>query len=295
MPALTCDIVSRSIQFPVVLLVAVLLALPASAREEGANSASLGVGDAVRSSGVGTTALYFNPAGMHQFLQYAVETGYQFIAPLEGHAFTASMVDSATNRALAAGISYTYITGNELLTDLSRSGHMIRGGLASGWHGKNLSVHAGAGIRYLSLDIDGGSATGFTMDVGALLVVNGMFRLGIVGHNLIETQLEETPRRMGIGTSLLYYSLLVSFDAIMDFESNAEQTEVEYNAGLEYAISGTIPLRVGYRHNEYLDQRYVTGGIGYVSKVVAVDFGFAQSVDKKDDNIFSLNVKAFIP
>lgn len=271
-----------------------LLAAPASAREEGANAASLGVADAVRSSAVGTTAIHFNPAGMHQFMQYAVETGYQFISPLEGHAFTASMADSATNQMLAAGFSYTYITGTEATTDLSRSGHHIRGGLATGWRGGNVSVHVGAGVRYMSLDIDGGSATGFTMDAGALLVLNGMFRIGIVGHNLIETQLSEAQRAMGIGGSILYNSLLASFDAVLDFESG-DKTEIEYHAGLEYAISGVIPLRVGYEKRNATDVQYVTGGIGYVSRVVGVDFGFAQNLALKDDNIFSLNVKVFIP
>ena len=278
-----------------------LIAGPASAREEGANASSLGVADAVRSSAVGTTALYFNPAAMSQFMQYAVETGYQFVSPLDGHVFTASVVDSATNQGLAAGFSYSYITGHEFDTDLDRTGHMVRGGLATGWRGRNIALHAGIGLRYLDLSIgEDTTASGLTLDAGALMVLGDMFRVGVVGDNLIAADLTETPRRLGIGTSLLYHSLLVSFDAVLDFETLTDEagdavTEAQYNTGLEFAVGGQVPLRVGYQYDKIVERQSITGGIGYVSRVVAVDFGFSQNLDNKDDNIFSLNVRVFVP
>ena len=278
-----------------ILLFALLASPTASAREEGANATSLGVSDAVRSTAVGTTALYFNPAAMHQFRQYAVETGYQFVSPYDGHVFSVGVVDSATNEMLAAGFSYSYLMGHELGNDIERTGHMIRGGLASGYRSQSISAHAGVGIRYLDLTVgDEGTADGLTLDAGALIVLSNMFRLAVVGHNLIQTDLSETPRQLGLGASVLWYSLLISFDAVLDFETR-ETTEVQYNGGLEYAIGGQIPLRLGYQYDRLTDRQQVSGGIGYVSSVLAIDFGFSQSLHDETDNIFSLNTRVFIP
>lgn len=292
----------NSLQLAALCVSAILLFASAAAaqqsngREEGANAASLGVADAVRSSAVGPTALYFNPGAMHQFRQYTIETGYQFVSPYDGHVFTASIVDSATNDMLSAGFSYSYLMGHEMQNeDTDRTGHMVRAALASGYRSEDFTVHAGVGIRYLDLTVGAdGVADGFTMDVGVLVVFKGMFRIAVVGHNLIETDLSETPRRLGLGASVLYHSLLVSFDSVVDFES-LDSTEAQYNVGVEYAIGGQVPLRIGYQYDRILDRMAITGGIGYVSRVIAVDFGFAQNLDNQQDNIFSLNVRAFIP
>lgn len=281
-------------------MLAILLALPASAqtrtlREEGANASALGRGDAVRSSATGPTALYFNPAAMHQFVQYALETGYQFVGPTEGHVFSAAVVDSATNQHVSAGMAYTYVMGNELTTDKSRTGHMIRGGLASGYKADGWALHGGIGIRYMSLTInDSSSAEGFTMDAGLLLVAANIFRFALVGHNLIETPLSETRRSLAVGASLLYANFLLAFDANLDFETR-EEMQAELNAGAEYAISGVVPLRVGYMYDQITGNHHITAGIGYVSQYAGADFGFRQNMGVKDDNIFSLNVKMFIP
>lgn len=268
---------------------------PVDRREEGASANSLGVADAVRSSASGPAALFFNPAGMHQFMSYAVETGYTYSQPLDGHVFSIGIVDSATNGNIAAGVSYTYIHGNEAFSDTDRTGHNVRFALASGYRGKDWSLHAGVGGRYLDLTIGGsGEASAFTLDSGLLFTYNGMFRLGVVGHNLLPTNMSEARRAVGLGTSFYYESLLIGFDAVLDFET-FEDTKAQLNAGIEYAIGGRVPIRVGFQHDQVVDRQYVTGGIGYVSRIVAADFGFAQSVENPEDNVFSINVRVFIP
>lgn len=278
-----------------VALMATAEAQQIHAREEGASASALGVADAVRSTAVGASALFFNPAAMHQMLQYAIESGYQYHSPTAGHIFNASIVDSATNQMLAMGLAYSYVTGEEQSTSLTRTGHMLRVGLATGYRTREFSIHAGVGVRYLSLTIDDdASAEGFTLDTGILFTLNNMFRLAVVGHNLIETELSETPRRLGVGGSVLWRRFLVSFDSVLDFET-LEDTEAQYNVGMEYSIGGRVPLRVGYQNDKIRGTQAITGGIGYVSRVVAMDFGFKQNLDDKRDNIFSLNVRAFIP
>ncbi|MFT5429543.1 MAG: hypothetical protein ACI9OJ_000214 [Myxococcota bacterium] len=266
-------------------------------REESAPAQGLGLADAVRSSATGPTALYFNPAGMHQMLHYAIEAGYTYNQAFDSHAISASIVDSATNEHIAAGFGYAYITGSELAdADSSRSGHLIRGALASGYRFDGGSVHLGVGIRYLSLSIgEDGSAEAFTMDTGLMIVYQNMIRFGIVGHNLLETDVSETPRRLGTGISLFTSGLLVGFDVVMDFET-LESTEAKYNVGIEYTAAGIVPIRLGYTNDQVFGGRQlITGGIGYVSRVVAADFSFGVNPTDSDDAIFSFNARFFVP
>ncbi len=276
-------------------LLALTLPFAASAREEGASANSLGLADAVRSSAVGPAALYFNPAAMHQFMQYAVESGYEYSQPMDAHTFSVSVVDSATNAMLAMGVGYSYIYGHEFDSDNARTGHNLRFGGASGFRGNGYSVHAGLSGRYLSLTIgEDGAAEGITMDAGLLVVIADLFRIGIVGHHLIETGLGETPRQMGIGASVYASSFLLAFDTVLDFET-AEETSAQYRVGLEYAVGERVPLRIGYETNRLTGDHAITAGLGFVSRLVGVDFGFRQSLVNDADNVFSLNVRGFVP
>lgn len=273
-----------------------LAATAAEAREQGASGSALGVGDAVHSTAVGPAAVFFNPAGLHQFIQYAIETGYQFDQPYGGHVFAASAADSASNQWVAMGTTYSYFFGHELATDESRRGHSFRVAAATGFRGESYSLHLGTTYRYMQIDVgDSGKSVAHSMDVGALITVKGLFRFGITGHNLIPTGLSEAPRQLGMGVSVFYQNFLGAFDAVLDFDSKVGKTDANLHVGLEYAIAGIVPLRLGYIADRIGGTHYVTGGIGYVSKYVAVDFGFRQSVIDGKDNLFSLNVRAFIP
>ena len=272
-----------------------LLSPLASAREEGASAASLGFADAVRSSATGPAALTFNPAAMHQFMLYAVESGYEYSQPIDAHTFSVAVVDSATNANIAMGMSYNYIYGHELDSDVGRTGHNLRFGAASGYRNDNWSVHFGLSGRYLNLTVgDGGSAEGITMDAGLLVVIQNMFRFGFVGHHLVDTGLAETPRQMGLGASFYYNAFLVGFDAVLDFETRDSAT-AQLRAGLEYAVAERFPVRIGYEADRLRETHAITGGIGYVSRVAGVDFGFRQNLQDSRDNVFSLNIRAFIP
>ena len=291
----SCQVLRTASIILVLTFTTVAVAGPVTGREEGASANSLGVADSVRSSASGPAALYFNPAGMHQFMSYAVETGYTYSQSLDAHVASVGIVDSATNGSIAAGIAYNYIHGSEYFSDVDRTGHNVRFGLASGYRGQDWSIHAGVGGEYLDLNIGpSGNASAFTLDAGLLFTYKGMFRLGAVGHNLIETELSEARRTMGLGTSFYYESLLIGFDAVLDFETKAA-TEAQLNAGIEYAIGGRVPLRVGFQYDQVVGRQYVTGGIGYISRIVAADFGFAQNVENKSDNIFSINIRVFVP
>jgi len=261
-------------------------------------AAGTALSGAVRSAAVGPTALAYNPAAMHQVLQYSLDTGYHYNAPASGHAFTASVVDSKTNPDIAAGMSYTYIMDESFgstgaLAD--RVGHMIRAGLASGYRTEGMALHIGMGIAYLDSKPKGNDRSkAFTLDAGALLVVNNMFRLGVVGHNLVDSKTTELPRRLGIGASLLVSGFLASFDAVLDFET-LEETTPQYSVGLEYSVAERFPLRVGYQFDQIVDAQYISGGIGFVAQTMGFEFGFRQNIENKEDSFFAFNLRAYLP
>ncbi|HIA01528.1 MAG TPA: hypothetical protein EYN66_06400 [Myxococcales bacterium] len=166
--------------------------------------------------------------------------------------------------------------------------------MASGYRGKGFSAHVGVGLRYLELDVEDEKNDDLTVDVGALVVLGNMLRIAAVGHNLIESEFTEAPRRLGLGTSILYKGLLISFDSVIDFESLGH-TQAQYNMGAEYALAGRVPFRVGYQIDKITDAQYITGGFGFVSRTAAADFGFRQNLNNEKDNIFSFNLRFFIP
>ncbi len=270
----------------------------ATAQDLSNTAAGTALSGAVRSAAVGPTALVYNPAAMHQIIQYSIDTGYHYNAPARGHAFTAAIVDSKTNQDIAAGISYTYIMDESFANNgglADRIGHMIRAGFASGYRTDGMALHIGMGIAYLDSDLEGDNRNkAFTLDAGALLVVNNIFRIGVVGHNLIESKTTELPRQLGVGASILVSGFLASFDAVLDFET-LDKTTNQYNVGLEYSVAERFPLRVGYQYDEIVDARYISGGIGFVAQTMGFEFGFRQNIDNKEDSFFAFNLRTYLP
>jgi len=270
----------------------------AQAQDLANTAAGTALSGAVRSAAVGPTALAYNPAAMHQVLQYAVDTGYYYNAPSSAHGFTAAIVDSKTNQMLAAGFSYTYLMDQSLGANqklMDRSGHIVRGALASGYRSQGLNIHVGSSITYFDSDLSGGDRTkSVTVDAGILAVINDMFRLAVVGHNLVESKSDDLPRRLGIGTSIFFSSFLLSFDAVLDFET-LDHTAALYKVGTEYSIAERFPIRVGYEYNDLIQEQYISGGVGFVTQVIGFEFGFRQNLTDKKDNLFSFNLRAYLP
>lgn len=275
----------------------------AQTREDGAPAMSLGVGDSVRASAVGTSALFFNPAGMPRLKQYAIEAGYSFLNALGGHSFGVSMVDSATNDGLAMGFQYNYVLGKRDGKD--RDGHNIRGGLATGYATKDFAIYGGLGVRYTNLVVGAGDngengqvddIEFFTMDAGLVLTISDMFRLGVVGQNLIDTKsLRDAPRTIGVGAALQVESFELGIDANLDIATDPEAVLVSWHFGAQYVIENLVAVRLGFVFDQGRNDKRIAAGASYVGKLIGVDLGFQQSLDNGDDTIFSLGVRVLLP
>jgi hypothetical protein len=266
----------------------------AMAREEGAPAAALGLGDAVRATAVGTSGLYFNPAGMGLVNQYAVEAGYSFSGDGSGHALGASAVDSRTNGALAMGVAYAFLLGND--NGYERDGHQVRAALAAGHQWEGFAIRAGVGGRYLNLDrAKLNDFHFFTLDAGLVLEIVGMFRIAAVGHNLIDTKSSESPRSIGFGAAVSLSALQLSFDAELDMQTDPNDLLPRYGVGLQYLFGGVIVARAGFGMGGRIDQQDLSMGLGYVSQMLAGDVSFSKRIDGPDGMVLSLAFRYFLP
>jgi len=288
----------KAMKISAIFLAFMFLVNEASAREDGASVRALGMGDAVQASGIGTSGLFFNPAGMALMMQYVIETGYSYTNSITGHVFNVSVVDSSTNPSMAAGFAYSYVN-SEIpggSSPIERNGHLFRGALATGFRDKTFSLYVGGGLKYLSLDR--GEAKGVsaaTFDAGAVVGVNDQFFIGVAGQNLVDINKEEAPRLLSAGASFRYETLTGSFGAIIDFDSDVE-TAAQYMFGLEFIAMDTIAVRAGFQMDRVgQDENRVTAGIGYISRYVGFDVGYMQDIKTAENYLIASAIKFFLP
>ena len=285
------------------LVLVLVLAVPAAGqeapighrREPGASAQALGVGDAVRAAGMGPSALFFNPAGMARAMMYAIETGYDFDNPVEGHAFHVAVTDSKMNEYVAAGMGYSYLFAEK--GDYGKTGHTIRFALASGYRSPTLSALIGAGLRWSKFNrkypVD--DYEGVSADVGAIFDIFQVVQIGVVGHNVVKLDDQsEMPISLGLGISFNYSGVMLAFDTLLDFGTLEDTTPV-YSVGAEYFVMGLIAVRAGFQIDQVFDDKAVTFGLGYVSQFWGLDVSSRISVEDESDAMVLTNLRVYLP
>ena len=262
----------------------------------GPGAAALGVGDAARATAAGPAALYINPAALARLMMYAIEVGYGYQRLTDGHGPHIAIGDSKTNKYVAAALGYTYLYADGGVAD--RAGHSLRAGLASGYRSPTISALFGTGVRYAKFERSpGADFEGFNLDVGALFDFYNMFSIGIVGHNLVvddDDMNREMPLGLGLGIAFRYSGFTLSFDTLIDFKTDKGATPI-YSLGAEYLVMGMVVARLGYQANRLTDAHYISGGLGYVSRVWGLDFSYSHNAADDSDLILATSVKFFLP
>ncbi|MBP7160953.1 hypothetical protein KBB45_06785 [Myxococcota bacterium] len=298
----------------IALVITVFMSFDAFARQDGAPARALGMSDAVRALGFGTAGLYFNPAAMSQAVQYAIDTGYGYRNWASRHNFHLSLVDSQTNPKLAGAMAYSYSRGKQ--DDSLTQTHDIRLALSSFVKGKNVFFAYGAGFRYMNVRVDNSKNSRLslnkwapTLDVGLLLGINDIFYLGATGTNLIAMPVAKTrvstergqayaPRAVGFGAGLVYSIVHFGVDIDLDLQSKEKPT-VSPMVGLELTLARAIALRAGFVWDRVgdlkTDQKRVSAGLGYVSKWVGVDVGYAHDVTHAKNWVIESSIRVFLP
>lgn len=274
----------------------------AQIRDEGAPASALGSADALVASATGASAIFFNPAGINRLQQFSVETGYNFSNDLGGHSFTANSVDSKTNPALGMGLAYTHVIST--LSGKERVGNTIRGVLATGYRSKELALSVGVGGRYSGLivgEVDSPSQGAIddveyvTVDAGIMVELNGVFNIGVVGRNLIDSKhVAEAPRTVAFGLGGQFTSFQISADLSMDLQSRDEPV-LAWAAGFQALLDQGLIFRAGYDGGGLSGHNRISGGFGYVSQAMSIDMSIRQGIENTGDTAFSASLKVFIP
>jgi opacity protein-like surface antigen len=297
------------------LVVAVLSAAPALAREDGAPARALGMSDAVRSLGFGTSGLYFNPAAMSQAMSYAIDIGYGWRSWGPAHNAHLSFVDSKTNPDVGGGAGYTYTYRKK--DDIKTQTHDLRFAVSSVVRGKTVQFCYGGGFRYMKIERDGPGTAAYdmdkwapTLDLGVLLGVNDFFFIGVAAQNMLKMPVAKSPkaqerqpfgaRSVGIGVGIQYSILHVGVDVDLDLQTKGEnKVTASPMVGLELTLAQSIAIRAGYHwdrvSNLLHSQHRISAGLGYVSQYVGVDVGYAHDVMHASDYVIESSIRIFLP
>lgn len=304
----------RFVRIPGVFGIIAALALatmPVMARENGAPARALGMGDAVRALGMGTSGLYFNPAAMSQSMSYAIDLGYGYKAWTTGHNGHLSFVDSKTNPDVAGGAGYTY--SHSFANGITTQTHDLRFAVSSQYRTKNIHLCYGGGFRYMNVHQDSKTSAynqnnwSPTMDLGVLLGFNDMFYIGVASQNIIKLQKLKgptpqpiAPRSVGFGVGIVYSIVHFGVDVDLDLESLGDNTATASPLiGLELTLAEMIALRAGFVWDRVgtIDhtQMRISAGLGYVSKYVGVDVGYAHDVTHIAEWMIESSIRVFLP
>jgi hypothetical protein len=271
---------------------ALLGATPAPAQQLPGTTRQLALSGATHAFANGTAAVASNPAGMSLVYQYMIEGNYQYWRGATEHQTTVSLVDSSTNHAFAIGGAYTFHRGQlGSSTGAPASLHNALVAASTGFQAGAVGLYLGGEYKYLN------AAVGTLHDAtfGALVSIQQMVNVGVVGHNLFSPRKGLTPRALTTGVSVGQESFIVAFDTTFDFDTRPEMSMI-YAVGAEYFIAGAASLRAGYRYDKPAGGRHsLSAGVGYIYKFFGVEVGFEQNPKVGRDDRFVGSVVFFIP
>lgn len=289
----------------------ILLLILACASSAGAadflGTRPMGMGGAHRAVVTGNDAIMLNPAGMSLFKRYAFELQYMLRPDWnekggeEEHVFSTSVVDNQL-APFATGLAYTRIERGD-----SKKGN--RYDMAFSYDiSSNLML--GTNIKYLNFDRNGkkDAVDAVTVDVGMLLRFDFGLHIGVVGYNLTNTA-DYLEHPISMAAAVMYSpfrSLEIAFDWFINYQkpkdindpTGDKETAYSYHFGAEYILFGQFMIRAGYtidQANAYTgDEQYWAAGAGYISKTIAIDFGYQGSIHNSWNNTFGVMVRLFM-
>ncbi|MBI5500771.1 MAG: hypothetical protein HY907_11055 [Deltaproteobacteria bacterium] len=285
-------------------MIAVLSGYPAAGEAQAAlvqsvgestTPSSLGMADAQVASGIATSAMFLNPAGIAIGQVFHTEGWWGYSVNLDRHVAGVAATDSTTPIAGGLGFTYTY-TGIEAENN---NFYDLRTGIAMLFADM---IAVGLNLKYMRVDYGEGVATpdgslnDFSMDAGALFTYDRFF-LGVAGTNLTNLDHPMAPLALTFGGGLRLGPTRFEFDATLDWSTYDEVAEMgqKYAVGGEILIADAYVIRAGYRYENVPDVHGIAAGVGYVSSAVALDFGFQQDLSgQRSDSRLGLSFRYFV-
>jgi opacity protein-like surface antigen len=294
------------------VVIALVFCISVGARaEDFIGTRPLGMGNAYRAIVTGNDAIYLNPAGMASQKSYSIEVEY-LITPKFGskatptspkfgatdgpteHVINASVIDNSISQYFATGVAYTRVQRGK-----EKTGNRID--VAFGFP---LSSGLFLGLDAVYLDFGKKNVNAITVNVGALFRTTFGLSLGVVGYNLTNTaDYLEHPISMGAAVMFSpFRTLELAFDFLVNFQKPVDPLRpsadrsvgYSYNVGIEYLLLEQLVVRGGYSYDQtspYSDAHMVAAGLGYVSQVLTIDFGYRGSPSRNFGHVFGITLR----
>lgn len=240
-----------------------------------------GMGGAYEALGYGAETIGGNPAALSLYKRYQIEASGAWDIP-QGYGYGTLGVADSTNQ-VAAGISYHFATfgGSQ-----RRWAHLTTLDLAYAFGDM---IHIGVAVRHHVL-VGASNTNSVSMNAGVVVRPVEWLTIGFSGHNLISVFNRDIPRYFvaSIGAQILG-QLTPAFDFTMDF--NQPIMRYQIHGGLEWLISNTFPVRLGYEYDGIYNHHYLGGGIGWFSDGSGVDLSYRHEIGNQNGRMLVLTLK----
>ena len=276
-----------------------------------------GLAGAGRSFATASNALFLNPAGLALATQYVIEGTYAVGFDPLTHSVGTNWTDSYMNPWAAAGLGYSYLEGPDN-GDLSKGAHALNAGLAVPLSKGKTRLIVGTNIHWFrelkGMPDDGGDRDLFTGDFGMILSFNDMFRLGVVGYNLLSLVDSKYKPALGVGASFWWKRLVFAFDVVSDWDQFDEskaaalpETEaglsgtdavsgfgMTYAGGVILAASRLVMFRVGASHDQLNVRTEVAAGLSFMlPKGFGLEIAYQANVRDWYDSYLSFGLQLY--
>jgi len=274
-------------------------------------------------SASGTEALFLNPAAISARKRYTVDAFYLTdrrpgltLSERQQDHLGGSVVDSIST-PVAAGLAYARETKGVETGTLFRLA--LAGPIAQGLF---------LGVQGNYYDLTGGTytdsytgpspqerqwpriASTLNLDAGLFYQAARMVSVGVAGYNLLSAKHRDVlPRGFGAGIAVGSDS---SLQAVADWHidldrgdwvasrgdwgaSGSVKNTNRFSAGLEYLVSGSMPVRAGYEIDDTSKTKWWSLGLGLTSTKAALDLGYRQSTTDPRAKTFAAAVRVFVP
>jgi hypothetical protein len=273
-------------------ILSVLVATAASAQvEEGASpglrdiasARNLAMGGAYESLGYGAEVINGNPAALSLYKRYQIELNGAWDIP-QGYANGSLALADSTN-PLAMGISYNFATFSDPGGTQRRWAHLTTLALSyaiADW------IHLGVTTRHHVL-VGASNTNSISMNAGLVIRPVEFLTFGFSGHNLIPVYNRDVSRYFVASVSALILGQLTPiFDLRMDFEPTAK---FAFHGGLEWLISQTFPVRIGYQYDGIMNHQYLSAGVGWFNQGSGIDFAYRHELGGQEGRLIALTLK----
>lgn len=277
---------------------AVATADPDNALTDMLGPREIAVGEAMRGTATGATAIGLNPAGLPLNRELVFEGDYGYRQEDSSSLVGVSACDSTNG--MPGCFFYNYASSNPDSTGMSlhRSTHV--GGIALG---KMFTprIMVGATAKYFHFDTDMPGempASGFNWDLGTTIRLTDMLNVGVSAQNLWGTESPEFPRAAG-GGILARPMPLLSFTFDMRWKLDNSKG-ARYGGGAEFIVRSPggqsgFPVRLGALHDSDLDATYISGGLGITTMKFGLDVGARRATSGPDETLVLVSVRMFGP